>query len=150
MKLMKKVALGVVAVAVVGTVSSTSVFAANSTNGDIFGGIKVDNSLSTPPQTLPDTGMYQLPSVTPGMNELNGNNETLKLQEALSNLDSASATIRNDLSQAQQQYIETDKRFKQVKLERKYAKNQVKSIRKKLKDIDAAKKKIKKNMTKGL
>lgn len=68
------------------------------------------------------------------------------IQNAIQQLDNAQVDIRNELLNAKTKYADVDAQFKLVKTERAALKKQVRSIERRIRDIDKAKEKIRKNM----
>ena len=68
------------------------------------------------------------------------------IQNAILELDNAQVGIRNDLLDYRAKYADTDAQYKLVKNERAMLNKQVKSIERRIKNIDKAKEKIRKNM----
>lgn len=68
------------------------------------------------------------------------------IQNAILELDNAQVGIRNDLLEYKAKYADVDAQFKLVKNERSMLAKQVKSIERRIKNIDKAKEKIRKNM----
>lgn len=68
------------------------------------------------------------------------------IQNAILELDNAQVGIRNDLLNYKAKYADVDAQFKLIKNERTMLSKQVKSIEKRIKDIDKAKDRIRKNM----
>lgn len=68
------------------------------------------------------------------------------IQNAILELDNAQVDIRNDLLNYKAKYADTDAQYKLIKNERNMLHKQVVSIEKRIRDIDRAKEKIRKNM----
>src|SRR5574344_883287 len=68
------------------------------------------------------------------------------IQNAILELDNAQVGIRNDLLNYKAKYSDVDAQYKLIKNERTMLAKQVKSIEKRIKEIDRAKDKIRKNM----
>src|SRR5574344_2007855 len=68
------------------------------------------------------------------------------IQNAILELDNAQVGIRNDLLNYKAKYSDVDAQYKLIKNERTMLGKQVKSIEKRIKEIDRAKDKIRKNM----
>lgn len=68
------------------------------------------------------------------------------IQNAILELDNAQVGIRNDLLTYRAKYADVDAQYKLIKNERTMLYRQVKSIEKRIKSIDKAKDKIRKNM----
>ena len=68
------------------------------------------------------------------------------IQNAISQLDNAQVDIRNDLLNCKTKFADVDAQYKLVKTERAALKKQIRSIERRIKDLDKAKEKIKKNM----
>ena len=69
------------------------------------------------------------------------------MQSAITELDSAQVEVRNELLNYKTQYSEVDAKYTTLKTERANLAKQVKSTEKRIKQIDKAKEKIRKNMT---
>ena len=68
------------------------------------------------------------------------------IQNAILQLDNAQVGIRNDLLNYKAKYADTDAQYKLIKNERTMLDRQVKSIERRIKNIDKAKERIRKNM----
>ena len=68
------------------------------------------------------------------------------IQNAIQQLDNAQIDIRNDLLNCKTKFADVDAQYKLVKTERNALKKQIRSIERRIKDIDKAKEKIRKNM----
>jgi chromosome segregation ATPase len=68
------------------------------------------------------------------------------IQNAIQQLDNAQIDIRNDLLNCKTKFADVDAQYKLIKTERNALKKQVRSIERRIKDIDKAKEKIRKNM----
>ena len=68
------------------------------------------------------------------------------IQNAILQLDNAQVDIRNDLLNCKTKYADVDAQYKLVKTGRQALKKQVSTIEKRIKEIDKAKEKIRKNM----
>lgn len=68
------------------------------------------------------------------------------IQNAILELDNAQVGIRNDLLNYKSKYADADAQYKLIKNERAMLDRQVKSIEKRIRNIDKAKEKIRKNM----
>lgn len=68
------------------------------------------------------------------------------IQNAILELDNAQVGIRNDLLNYRAKYADTDAQYKLIKNERNMLYKQVKSIERRIKNIDRAKEKIRRNM----
>lgn len=80
--------------------------------------------------------------VTPGEVPIGNDN----IQNAILELDNAQVGIRNDLLNYKSKYEDADAQYKLIKNERDMLNKQVKSIEKRIRNIDRAKEKIRKNM----
>ncbi len=137
MTLKKKLVLGIAVFAAASTLSMNSSFAQD----NFFGAVQVDDAvITTPPAQLPITAPTDESFVSPV------SEDNTKLQDAMQSLESAQDKIRGELSELQVNYTNKDKEYKVVKLERKMLKNQIKDSEKRLKSIESAKKKIRKNL----
>lgn len=68
------------------------------------------------------------------------------IQNAISQLESAQVDIRNDLLNYKTKYNDVDAQYKLIKEERASLKKQVRNIEKRIKEIETAKERIRKNM----
>ena len=68
------------------------------------------------------------------------------IQNAIQQLDNAQIDIRNDLLNCKTKFADVDAQYKLIKTERNALKKQIRSIERRIKDIDKAKEKIRKNM----
>ena len=68
------------------------------------------------------------------------------IQNAIQQLDNAQTDIRNELLNYKTKYADVDAQYKLIKSERASLKKQVRAIEKRIKEIDGAKEKIRKNM----
>lgn len=68
------------------------------------------------------------------------------IQNAILELDNAQVGIRNDLLNYKAKYADVDAQYKLIKNERTMLNRQVKSIERRIKNIDNAKERIRKNM----
>ena len=68
------------------------------------------------------------------------------IQNAIQQLDNAQIDIRNELLNTKTKYADIDAQYKLIKTERAALKKQVRSVEKRIKEIDSAKEKIRKNM----
>ena len=72
--------------------------------------------------------------------------EADNLQNALVQLDSAQVEIRNQLLQYRSEYTELDNQYKLIKEQRRLKGKQVRYTERKIKNLDATKEKIRKNL----
>ena len=75
--------------------------------------------------------------------DLTGNK---KMQSAISELDNAQVEVRNELLNYKTKYSEVDAQYNALKTERANLAKQVKATEKRIKQLDKAKEKIRKNM----
>lgn len=75
--------------------------------------------------------------------DLTGNK---KMQSAISELDNAQVEVRNELLNYKTKYSEVDAQYNALKTERSNLAKQVKATEKRIKQLDKAKEKIRKNM----
>ena len=68
------------------------------------------------------------------------------IQNAIAQLENAQVDIRNDLLNCKTKFADVDAQYKLIKAERASLKKQVRTIERRIKDIDNAKEKIRKNM----
>ena len=68
------------------------------------------------------------------------------IQNAISQLENAQIDIRNELLNCKTKYADVDAQFKLIKSERAALKKQVRAVESRIKEIDKAKEKIRKNM----
>jgi len=73
-----------------------------------------------------------------------------KMQNSILQIDNAQVEIRNKLLNYKTNYAEIDSRYNTTKAERKAAKKQIKYAEKKIKNLDNAKKKIRKNFQRNM
>lgn len=89
------------------------------------------------------TGIY--PASTNAISEAeaigNGN-----IQNAISQLENAQIDIRNDLLNCKTKFADVDAQYKLVKSERNALQKQIRTIERRIKDLDRAKERIRKNM----
>ena len=69
-----------------------------------------------------------------------------KMQDAILNLDNAQVDVRNELLNYRAKYADIDEQYQLIKAERKALNKQVKSTERRIKQIDRAKDKIRKNI----
>ena len=69
-----------------------------------------------------------------------------KMQNSIIQIDNAQVELRNKLLNYKNKYAEVDARYNTTKEERKAAKQQIRYAEKKIKNLDNAKKKIRKNI----
>ena len=87
------------------------------------------------------TSVSSAPSSVEGDAIGNGN-----IQNAIQQLDNAQIDIRNDLLNCKTKFADVDAQYKLVKSERAALKKQIRAVEKRIKEIDSAKEKIRKNM----
>ena len=68
------------------------------------------------------------------------------IQNAITQLENAQVDIRNDLLNCKTKYADVDAQYKLIKAERAALKKQVKTVENRIKEIDRAKERIRKNM----
>ena len=68
------------------------------------------------------------------------------MQSAISELDNAQVEVRNELLNYKTKYSEVDAQYNALKTERSNLAKQVKATEKRIKQLDKAKEKIRKNM----
>lgn len=68
------------------------------------------------------------------------------IQNAIQQLDNAQIDMRNELLNYKTKFADVDAQYKLVKSERANLKSQIKACEKRIKDLDSAKEKIRKNM----
>ena len=98
---------------------------------------------AAPKVSLP-TAVKGTEILDPAVGEIPIGNDNI--QNAILELDNAQVGIRNDLLNYKTKYADVDAQYKLIKNERGMLYKQVKSIEKRIKNIDKAKAKIKKNM----
>ena len=76
-------------------------------------------------------------------NEAIGNGN---IQNAIQQLENAQSDIRNDLLNLKTKYADVDAQYKLVKTERASLKKQVRAVERRIKEIESAKDRIKKNV----
>lgn len=105
-----------------------------------------------PPKTVPLESVatpvndISLPKNATAVPAVDATKENGNFQNALFQLDSAQVEIRNNLLEYKSKYTDIDNQYKLIKAERKAMGKQVKSIERKIKEIDTMKEKIRKNM----
>ena len=102
-----------------------------------------DTSYGTTKTTVSNSGSMQAGSASTLDGDAVGNGN---IQNAIQQLDNAQIDIRNDLLNCKTKYADVDAQYKLIKTERAALKKQVRSIERRIKDIDKAKEKIRKNM----
>ena len=100
-----------------------------------------DTSYGTTKTTVSNAPSTPAASTLDGDAVGNGN-----IQNAIQQLDNAQIDIRDDLLNCKTKYADVDAQYKLIKTERAALKKQVRSIERRIKDIDKAKEKIRKNM----
>lgn len=98
---------------------------------------------TTKTTTVSNSGSMQAGSASTLDGDAVGNGN---IQNAIQQLDNAQIDIRNDLLNCKTKYADVDAQYKLIKTERAALKKQVRSIERRIKDIDKAKEKIRKNM----
>lgn len=93
--------------------------------------------------TQPKTYVTSSAAATSQPADTTGND---KMQSSILHLDNALVEIRNELLQYRTKYSEVDAQYKVIKAERTAVRNQVRAAERRIKDIDKAKEKIRKNM----
>ena len=68
------------------------------------------------------------------------------IQNAISQLENAQVDIRNELLNCKTKFADVDAQYKLIKAERAALKKQVRTVENRIKDIDRAKERIRKNM----
>ena len=68
------------------------------------------------------------------------------IQNAITQLENAQVDIRNDLLNCKTKFADVDAQYKLIKAERAALKKQVKTVENRIKEIDKAKERIRKNM----
>ena len=68
------------------------------------------------------------------------------IQNAISQLENAQIDIRNDLLNCKTKFADVDAQYKLIKTERAALKKQINTVEKRIKELDKAKEKIRKNM----
>ena len=68
------------------------------------------------------------------------------IQNAITQLENAQVDIRNDLLNCKTKFADVDAQYKLIKAERAALKKQVKTVENRIKEIDRAKERIRKNM----
>lgn len=115
-----------------------------------FTPLNFDDSSAVKPATIKTTTSA---SATPkGTDLLDPSQITAgsKMQDSILKIDNAQTELRNKLLNYKTQYAEVDSRYKVVKTERTNAKKQVKYAEKKIKNLENAKKKIRKNFQRNM
>jgi septal ring factor EnvC (AmiA/AmiB activator) len=98
------------------------------------------SSTSTASSTAKGTDLLDASQVTAGT----------KMQNSILQLDNAQTELRNKLLNYKSTYSEVDSRYTATKAERKAAKKQIRYAEKKIKNLETAKKKIRKNFQRNM
>jgi len=109
-------------------------------NFDDSTAIKTNSTKTTVGETPKGTDLLDANQVVAGQ----------KMQSSITQIDNAQVELRNKLLNYKTQYTEVDNRYNATKAERKMAKKQVKYAEKKIKNLDNAKKKIRKNFQRNM
>ena len=96
-----------------------------------------DTSYGSSSMTMPMTSSSAMSDEAIG----NGN-----IQNAISQLEDAQVDIRNDLMNLKTKFADVDAQYKLIKSERATLKSQMRSVERRIKDIERAKTRIRKNM----
>lgn len=147
----KKVAITLATIAA----CSTAVFAAD---GNAFTPLNFDDNYTPPATAIKKTATPAKTTnpITKAVSKIKGdetaaavNTDAIgnsNIQNAILELDNAQVGIRNDLLNYKAKYSDVDAQYKLIKNERNMLAKQVRSIEKRIKDIDKAKEKIRRNM----
>ena len=114
----------------------------------LAGAVYADGNAFTP-LNFNDTSYGQSSSSAVVPNYANMNEEAIgneNIQTAISQLENAQVDIRNDLLNCKTKYADVDAQYKLVKAERDALRKQIRSIERRINDIDKAKERIRKNM----
>jgi len=106
-------------------------------DGNAFTPLNFDDTAYGTPAAAKAPAANALPEEAVG----NGN-----IQNAITQLENAQADIRNDLLNVKTKYADVDAQFKLIKAERASLKKQVRDVERRIKNLDNAKEKIRKNM----
>ena len=106
-------------------------------DGNAFTPLNFDDTAYGTPAAAKTPAANALPEEAVG----NGN-----IQNAITQLENAQADIRNDLLKEKTKYADVDAQFKLIKAERASLKKQVRDVERRIKNLDNAKEKIRKNM----
>ena len=106
-------------------------------DGNAFTPLNFDDTAYGTPAAAKAPAANALPEEAIG----NGN-----IQNAITQLENAQADIRNDLLNVKTKYADVDAQFKLIKAERASLKKQVRDVERRIKNLDNAKEKIRKNM----
>ena len=106
-------------------------------DGNAFTPLNFDDTAYGTPAAAKAPAVNTLPEEAVG----NGN-----IQNAITQLENAQADIRNDLLNVKTKYADVDAQFKLIKAERASLKKQVRDVERRIKNLDNAKEKIRKNM----
>jgi peptidoglycan hydrolase CwlO-like protein len=113
----------------------------------LAGAVFADGNAFTP-LNFNDTS-YGQSSSSSVPNYANMNEEAIgneNIQTAISQLENAQVDIRNDLINCKTKFADVDAQYKLVKAERDALKKQIRSIERRINDIDKAKERIRRNM----
>lgn len=128
-------------------------------DGNAFTPLNFDDSSYATPKSAPSTVAPKtnpvaeafskvMPKSTPAVETMPGEipigNDNI--QNAILELDNAQVGIRNDLLNYRAKFADVDAQYKLIKNERNMLNKQVKTIERRIRNIDRAKEKIRKNM----
>ncbi len=111
-------------------------------DGNAFTPLDFSSSNTTPAKSITPASGQNTVDLSAG--EVPVGNENI--QSAILELDNAQVGIRNDLLNYKAKYADVDAQYKLVKNERAMLAKQVRAIEKRIKSIDRAKEKIRKDM----
>jgi hypothetical protein len=129
-------------------------------NADVYNSVSVDKSkLISAPKTLPSelpeiTEVQDLPEFTPSSASSGVYYDTAatakqnaKLQEALLKIDSAQVDVKNELNLYESKLVDVKNRENLVKQEKNGVMKEIRTVKKKMRSLESAKKNIVTNMS---
>lgn len=137
----------------------TAVSGAAFADGNAFTPLNFDDTVPTAPKSAPTATKSSNP-IANAMSKVMPNKDVAKIdaasgeipvgndniQNAILELDNAQVGIKNDLLNYKAKYADVDAQFKLIKNERAVLHRQVVSIERRIRNIDRAKERIRKNM----
>jgi chromosome segregation ATPase len=143
MKKLSKIIATSLSVLVLGTLTcsaETTFTPLNFSEGSSSTKTATTTTSSTSSTTVKGTDLLDASQVTAGT----------KMQNSILQIDNAQTELRNKLLNYKTNYTEVDSRYTATKAERKTAKKQVRYAEKKIKNLETAKKKIRKNFQRNM
>lgn len=114
-------------------------------DGNAFTPLNFDDTAYTAPASKPVSNTKPNLTATPKATNVEAVGNSA-IQNAILELDNAQVGIRNELLDYKTKYADVDAQYKLIKNERGMLNKQVKAVEKRIKNIDKAKDKIRKNM----